>query len=268
MKKKIAIYDWNKLEDHKPAYALVGKTDLVIIRYDDQVSVLFGRCLHRGALLADGYIEGHNLICGVHFWDYRYNEEVLHKFTAVVENGKVWIDEREVEEFEQTDPIAIHRDEYPGTYAATHPTPEEPKMDEIHRLARHGLEKDGHHGPVAAMGVTKWDDIQILPAQLARQPHLEEVEVGTELVIGPNAEKPLKLKIPIFVSDMSFGALSEEAKIILARGAEMAGTGTCSGEGGMLPEEQQENNRYFYELASAKFGYSMDLVEKGTSISF
>jgi glutamate synthase domain-containing protein 2/nitrite reductase/ring-hydroxylating ferredoxin subunit len=281
MKKKIAIYDWNKLEDRKPAYALVGKTDLVIIRYDDQVSVLFGRCLHRGALLADGYIEGHNLICGVHFWDYRYdtgiseydNEEVLHKFTAVVENGKVWIDEREVEEFEQTDPIAIHREEYPGSYAATHPTPEEPKMDEIHRLARYGLERDGHHGPVAAMGVSsellpKWDDIQILPAQLARQPHLEDVEVGTDLVIGPNAEKPLTLKIPIFVSDMSFGALSEEAKIILARGAEMAGTGICSGEGGMLPEEQQENKRYFYELASAKFGYSMDLVKKVQAFHF
>ena len=117
MKKKIAIYDWNKLEDRKPAYALVSKTDLVIIRYENQVSVLFGRCLHRGALLADGDIEGENLICGVHFWDYRYdtgiseynNEEVLHKFTSVVENGKVWIDEREVEEFEQTDPIAIHR---------------------------------------------------------------------------------------------------------------------------------------------------------------
>jgi glutamate synthase domain-containing protein 2/nitrite reductase/ring-hydroxylating ferredoxin subunit len=281
MKKKIAIYDWNKLEDRKPAYALLRNTDLVIIRYDDQVSVLFGRCLHRGALLADGYIDGHNLICGVHFWDYRYdtgiseynNEEVLQKFTAIVENGKVWIDEAEVEEFEQTEPIAIRRDEYLGAYAATHPTPEEPKMDEIHRLAKHGLEKDGHHGPVAAMGVSsellpKWDDIQILPAQLARQPHLEDVAVGTELVIGPNAKKPLTLKIPIFVSDMSFGSLSEESKIALARGAEIAGTGICSGEGGMLPEEQQENNRYFYELASAKFGFSMELVKKVQAFHF
>jgi glutamate synthase domain-containing protein 2 len=54
---------------------------------------------------------------------------------------------------------------------------------------------------------------------------------------------------------MSFGALSEEAKLALAKGAEMAGTGICSGEGGMLPEEQQANSRYFYELASAQFGY-------------
>jgi glutamate synthase domain-containing protein 2 len=59
---------------------------------------------------------------------------------------------------------------------------------------------------------------------------------------------------------MSFGALSEPAKVALATGAEMAGTGICSGEGGMLPEEQQANSRYFYELASAGFGWSMDKV--------
>jgi glutamate synthase domain-containing protein 2 len=59
---------------------------------------------------------------------------------------------------------------------------------------------------------------------------------------------------------MSFGALSEEAKVALARGAELAGTGICSGEGGMLPEEHAENSRYFYELASGRFGWSLDKV--------
>jgi len=68
MKKKIAIADWNALQDRKPAHALVSNTDLVVIRYGEEVSVLYGRCLHRGALLADGYVEGDNLICGVHFW--------------------------------------------------------------------------------------------------------------------------------------------------------------------------------------------------------
>ena len=87
---------------------------------------------------------------------------------------------------------------------------------------------------------------------------MDDVEVGTELVVGPNAAKPLHLDIPILVSDMSFGALSLEAKLALAKGAELAGTGIASGEGGMLPEEQQANSRYFYELASAKFGFSWD----------
>jgi glutamate synthase domain-containing protein 2 len=74
--------------------------------------------------------------------------------------------------------------------------------------------------------------------------------------------------MPLFVSDMSFGALSEEAKLALARGAELAGTGICSGEGGMLPEEQQANSRYFYELASAKFGYHDTLLTKVQAFHF
>ncbi len=144
-------------------------------------------------------------------------------------------------------------------------TPEEPTVAYIHELARDGLTKLGHHGPMTSMGVPRkdlphWNDLQIMAAQMATKPLLDEVAVGTELVIGPQAEKPLRLKIPLFVSDMSFGALSEEAKVALATGAELAGTGICSGEGGMLPEEQQANSRYFYELASAQFGYREELI--------
>ncbi len=144
-------------------------------------------------------------------------------------------------------------------------TREEPTVEFIHQLAREGLDGVGQHGPMAAMGVPRhqlphWDDLQLMVAQMARKPLLDDAEVGTELVIGPEAKKPLALKIPLFVSDMSFGSLSEEAKTALARGAELAGTGICSGEGGMLPEEKAENSRYFYELASAMFGFREELL--------
>ncbi len=153
------------------------------------------------------------------------------------------------------------------------PTAEEPHVAFIHQLAKEGLSKVGHHGPMGAMGVTreqlpKWDDIQILVAQVHRKPLFEDVAVGTNLIIGPEAKKPLELKIPLFVSDMSFGALSEEAKVAMAKGAELAGTGICSGEGGMLPEEQQNNSRYFYELASAKFGYREELLKTVQAFHF
>ncbi len=152
-------------------------------------------------------------------------------------------------------------------------TKEEPTVEFIHQLAREGLDGVGHHGPMTAMGVPRyqlpqWDELQIMVAQMATQPLMEDRDVATELVIGPEAKKPLVLKIPLFVSDMSFGALSEEAKISLARGAELVGTGICSGEGGMLPEEQAENSRYLYELASAKFGYSEKLLEKVQAFHF
>jgi glutamate synthase domain-containing protein 2/CDGSH-type Zn-finger protein len=169
--------------------------------------------------------------------------------------------------------------EGPGVSASTNElpaakaTPEEPHVELIHELARNGLGKVGHHGPMAAMGVPreklpKWDDIQIMVAQMARKPLMENAEVGSDLVIGQNAAKPLRLDIPLFVSDMSFGALSEEAKIALAKGAELAGTGICSGEGGMLPEEQAANSRYFYELASAKFGYDEKLLRSVQAFHF
>jgi len=152
-------------------------------------------------------------------------------------------------------------------------TKEEPTVTFIHELAENGLKNFGHHGPMEAMGVPRnelpsWDQIQIMTAQLARKPLLEDKQVGTELVIGPNAKKPLKLDIPLFVSDMSFGALSEEAKTAMAKGAELAGTGICSGEGGMLPDEQEANSRYLYELASAKFGYKEELLTKVQAFHF
>jgi len=152
-------------------------------------------------------------------------------------------------------------------------TEEEPAVEFIHQLAREGLSVFGHHGPMGAMGVPRnqlphWDDIQVMVAQLHSKPLMDEVAVGTGLIIGPESRKPLELRLPLFVSDMSFGALSEEAKVALAKGAELAGTGICSGEGGMLPEEQEANSRYFYELASAKFGFNESLLEKVQAFHF
>lgn len=152
-------------------------------------------------------------------------------------------------------------------------TAEEPHVEMIHQLAREGLSRMGHHGPMAAMGVPRdrlpsWDGIQIMVAQLSRRPLADDAGVGTGLVIGPEARQPLQLDIPLFVSDMSFGALSEEAKVAMATGADMAGTGICSGEGGMLPDEQQANRRYLYELASAKFGYREELLAKVQAFHF
>ncbi len=152
-------------------------------------------------------------------------------------------------------------------------TKDEPTVELIHQLAREGLSVVGHHGPMTSMGVPRhtlphWDDLQVMVAQMANKPLMEDQSVSTELVIGPEAKKPLKLKIPLFVSDMSFGALSEEAKIALATGAELAGTGICSGEGGMLPEEQAANSRYFYELASAGFGFDENKLKNVQAFHF
>lgn len=282
-KKKAPVAKWSELEDRKPAYALAAGVDLVVIRYDRQVSVLYGRCLHRGALMADGRVEGDNLICGLHGWDYRYdtgvssydNDEALHKFASWidVEADTVFVDPEEIVAWADGHPQPFDRTTYLGLYADPHGAPEEPFNRHIHELARNGLSKLGHHGPVSAMGVPRqqlpsWDDVLLLTAQLARKPLLDDAPVGADLVIGPRAKKPLRLEIPLFVSDMSFGALSREAKVALSMGAEMAGTGICSGEGGMLPEERARNTRYFYELASGRFGWSLGAVKQCQAFHF
>jgi glutamate synthase domain-containing protein 2 len=278
---RVSIAEWGDLEDRKPARALVAGVDLVIVRFDDTVSVLYGRCAHRGALMADGFVEGNNLICGVHYWDYRLdtgiseydNSETLHKFSSWVDDGKLFVDEDEIREWALQHPQPYKRDSYQGAYQDPTGTADEPHVKYIRKLASEGLSNTGHHGPTAAMGVSRkelpsWDDIQFVVAQLHKLPLLDDEAVGTDVVIGADAEKPLKLEIPLFVSDMSFGALSEEAKVALARGAERAGTGICSGEGGMLPDEQEANSRYFYELASARFGFSWDKVQKAQAFHF
>lgn len=278
---KVSIKRWDALTDREPAYALVADVDLVVVRYDDTVSVLYGRCLHRGALLADGFVRGQDLICGVHDWDYRLdtgvsayaNNEVLKKFSSWVENGDVLVDEEEIAAWALEHPQPYDRDSYLGLYADIHGADEEPHVKLIQGYAKDGLSKTGHHGVVTAMGVPRqelpsWDDVQFITAQLHRPPLLDDEPVGTDVVIGPKAQRPLSLAIPLFVSDMSFGALSEPAKVALAKGAEMAGTGICSGEGGMLPEEQEANSRYFYELASGRFGFSWDKLERVQAFHF
>lgn len=279
----VSVGMWSSLSDREPAYALVANVDLVVVRYDDTVSVLYGRCLHRGALMADGRIIGDDLICGVHGWDYRFDtgvsgyksSEVLHKFTAWIDEDAdaVMVDENEVAAWADDNPQAYDRTAYLGLYADHTGTVDEPDNKYIQSLAKDGLSKVGHHGRVTAMGVPltqlpRWDDIQVVTAQVARKPLLDDETVGTDVVIGPDAKKPLRLKIPLFVSDMSFGALSEEAKVALGRGAELAGTGICSGEGGMLPEEQAENSRYFYELASARFGWAVEKTAQVQAFHF
>ena len=281
MKRPIKIIEIIDLKDRIPAHALAKNLDLVIVSYDSNISVLYGRCLHRGALMADGHIDGQNLICGVHGWDYKYdtgvseynNDEALHKFESKVEDGWVWVDETEIDAFLVEHPQPFNRNEYLGQYADTHPENTEPYTGYIKELSKNGLNNIGHHGFTEAMGVDrntlpKWEDIQFLPAQLWKKPLLDDEEVITETIIGPKAKKPLKLSIPLFVSDMSFGALSREAKIALAKGADLAGTGICSGEGGMLSDEQASNSRYFYELASAQFGFSWEKVQKTQAFHF
>ena len=111
-----------------------------------------------------------------------------------------------------------------------------------------------------------WDTVLFRGAQLSRMPLNEDEEVETRTVIGKTAKHPLEISIPFYVSHMSFGALSREAKIALATGAKEMGTVMCSGEGGLLPEERQAAGLYIYELGTAAFSHKDDAIGQADAV--
>ncbi len=108
----------------------------------------------------------------------------------------------------------------------------------------------------------EWDTILFKGGQLHRMPLTGDVPVTTRTIIGRTAAKPLTLEVPMYVSHMSFGALSKEAKIALAKGATEVGTAMCSGEGGLLPEERENASCYIYELGTAPFSHVDDAIRQ------
>ncbi len=138
------------------------------------------------------------------------------------------------------------------------------RMDEIHEMAVSGASLH------AAMGTTLpmpgWDDILILGAQLATLPLDDDAPVVTTTVIGKNAKRPLILENPVYVSHMSFGALSKEAKIALAKGSAAAHTAMCSGEGGILPEERDASYRYIFEYVPNRYSVTDENLRRADAI--
>lgn len=111
-----------------------------------------------------------------------------------------------------------------------------------------------------------WDDILMLGAQLNPPPLNDGDPVDTTTVIGKNAKKPMVLESPVYISHMSFGALSREIKIALAQGSAMAKTAMCSGEGGVLPEEKQAAYKYIFEYIPNKYSVTSENLQTSDAI--
>ena len=118
-------------------------------------------------------------------------------------------------------------------------------MKEIQEMALTG--KSAIEAMGTRMKMPNWDDVFVLGAQLNPMPLEEHADVSLKTVIGKHAEKPMVLDMPVYISHMSFGALSKETKIALAKGSAAAGTAMCSGEGGILPEEKAAAYKYIFE---------------------
>ena len=137
-------------------------------------------------------------------------------------------------------------------------------MDEIHEMAVTGKSIDGAMG--TRMAMPGWDDILILGAQLNPPPLLDSDPVETKTVIGKHAKQPMILENPVYISHMSFGALSREIKTALAKGSAMAKTAVCSGEGGILPEEKAAAYKYIFEYIPNKYSVTDENLKSSDAI--
>jgi len=114
--------------------------------------------------------------------------------------------------------------------------------------------------------VISWDEILIKGAQLAKTPLNHGEPVNTKTVIGPRAGTPLVIETPIYISHMSFGALSKEAKTALAKGSAAVKTLICSGEGGILPQEFDAAYRYIFEYVPNKYSATEENLRRVDAI--
>lgn len=137
-------------------------------------------------------------------------------------------------------------------------------MKEIHEMAVTG--KSAIEAMGTRMKMPNWDDVLILGAQLNPMPLEEHAEVSLKTVIGKHAKKPMTLQMPVYISHMSFGALSKETKIALAKGSAAAGTAMCSGEGGILPEEKEAAYSYIFEYVPNLYSVTDENLKSSDAI--
>lgn len=137
-------------------------------------------------------------------------------------------------------------------------------MKEIHEMAVTGTSAIEAMGTQMAM--PNWDDILVLGAQLNPMPLDEHAEVSLQTVIGKHAKKPMVLDMPVYISHMSFGALSRETKIAMAKGSAAVGTAMCSGEGGILPEEKEAAYKYIFEYVPNQYSVTDENLKSSDAI--
>lgn len=136
----------------------------------------------------------------------------------------------------------------------------ETHMTDIHAMAETGNSIDE---PMRTrVKSISWDDLLIKGAQLAKIPLDAKEPVNTQTVIGPKAKQPLVIETPVYITHMSFGSLSREAKIALSKGSAAAKTAMCSGEGGILPDSFKKSYKYIFEYVPNKYSVTDEYLSK------
>ncbi|MCW9089539.1 MAG: glutamate synthase-related protein [Gammaproteobacteria bacterium] len=249
------------LSEGKGYEVWVNGRPLALFLHQGAVYALDDRCPHREGQLSQGTVENGDAICPLHGWNFDlttgispYNpHDRIDTFAARISGESVEVDAETVPPL----PAATF-DGYQGRWRRWAQNTRGKQV--VRKLAKGKAPAIDAMGaePVSPGLVVGFDHFHLRAAQLARLPKPEGELVSTTVVLGRGAGKPLQLALPAFISHISFGAVSREAKIALARGSALAQSMTCSGEGGMMAEERAAARTYVLEMASGYFGWNME----------
>ena len=183
-------------------------------------------------------------VCG-----YEFNEEQNGKLISEIDKCPVCKQPQRVfKELEgQKEELIIKNKKHPLEYPqdTMRFDPAIHHMGDIHRMAVNG--SSIIDSMATEIPMPNWNDILIIANQLNPLPLDEKIEINTTTVIGKGSEKPMLIENPVYISHMSFGALSYETKVALAKSSAIAKTAMCSGEGGILEDEMKNSYKYIFE---------------------
>ena len=141
-----------------------------------------------------------------------------------------------------------------------------PTMIEIRNVADKGKSMLCSMGSLKKMPFSL-NDLHFVPAQVFKIPLNTNEEVNIKTVIGPEAKKPLKVSSPIMFSGMSYGAVSRNVRLVLAKVASKLDLGINSGEDIVLPEELDIGSKnLIVQYSTGRFGLTEELLKKSAAI--
>ena len=247
--------------------------EFVMVNRDSKFHAMYNKCPHMGGSLGDGTIDNNGYVtCPLHSWQFDTEtgkgpegyEDSVPTFETDVVGENVFINAAQLSELAQNKDYLVRFDHNTKQrFERTHDDVV-PDMDGIAARAKWKVKE------VLPMGTLKhypkFDDILFKAAQLYTMPLLEEDEFSLKTIIGKNAKHPLELSMPVYVSHMSFGALSEEAKTALAAGTKTIGTAMCSGEGGRNQREFENAGKYIYEVSTTDFSKNEEWIKTADAV--
>ncbi len=242
-----------RLNEIRPSRArplLFDGTEIALFRDADTVYALSGTCPHRDDPLAGGAVVGGRAVCPLCLRDFDLRTGVspfdpadrVATYPCRVVDGMVQVDADAI-------PAGPGRpDTYLGRWARR--GADDHGLRLVHHLADGAPPpvSSGGPAPLATVRAGGYGDLAFRPGQLARSPLAANDVVETATVIGTRAERPLRLAIPLLVSHLSYGAISIEAKVAMARGAREVGTAIGSGDGGVHGRERDAADKYIVQV--------------------